>query len=274
MENQCDSDDPLSSANFDFFDDLDDYHLGSNDNKVSGLNSSSNDEGLSDDNMYNDECLESSCDFMVNNPFELPSLSLESFLEEDLGYDFAIIYFHDPCEENYWHKFQNPHFDASSIENEGMLDEYQYDVESGSALSMLSFHPPKDKIDEPNSFPSVGFDLFKDNMLEERIGFLNDQGHGNSFSLEVVDENFPSKELLFTYLKFDILDDDKYDSTQIVLIDSHVINIDKTFEENHKDKNNPFEGVHEMSGQSLKLIRSAFDPSSGESQPFYFKSNF
>ena len=126
-----------------------------------------------------------------------------------------------------------------------MLDDDQSDTSYVSTSSIISFHPPEDKVYEPNRFPSVGFDLFEENMLEENFSFPNDQIHANIMSLEAIDENLPSQELLLMMPKWD---DDKCDSTQIVLIDLHEINLEKTFEENHPINNNLFGVVYEGNG--------------------------
>ena len=55
LENQCDTNSQLSSANFDLFSDEDDCHLGYDGVEVTNLKSSSDDEGLSHDNEDIDE---------------------------------------------------------------------------------------------------------------------------------------------------------------------------------------------------------------------------
>lgn len=137
-----------------------------------------------------------------------------------------------------------------------MLDEDQSDADYVSTLSMLSFCPPQDTINELDPFPSMGVGLFESNMLEENFSFQNDQSLDSPFSLETVDESFLGLELFQIEPKWD---DDMCDPTQIVLIDPHEINLEKVVEENHPVSNNhlgPFvRGVVSLwSSMRLSLI--------------------
>lgn len=112
----------------------------------------------------------------------------------------------------------NPAMINSSIESEAMLND-----DSISISSIPSLHPSENTINEPYHFPSVGVDLFEENTPEDIFSSLNDQIRDSSISLETVDESFPSQELLMT--KY-VWDNHKYDSTQMVLIDSYEVYIE------------------------------------------------
>ena len=155
-------------------------------------------------------------------------------MDEDLVDDIKIIDFHDPCKEGYWHDVREPCYDTSSLERESLLDDDLSDVESISISSMLSLHPPEDTITKPYPFPSVGVDLFEDNMLEENFSFPNDQSLDSPFSLETMGESFPSQELLLTKPEWD---NDMNYSTQLVLFNPHETNLEKTIGENHQVSN-------------------------------------
>ena len=159
-------------------------------------------------------------------------------------------------------KFGEPCCDTSSIESEGMLDDDQSDVDSISTSSMLSLHPSENTINELYPFPLVGFDLFEENMLEENFSFPNNQSLNSPFSLGIVDESFPSQELLLTEPKWNNY---KCDSTQMTIIDPYDVYLEKTFGENHQVNNNPFGVLCEGSGQYLELD---FNLKSRESLPF------
>lgn len=131
-----------------------------------------------------------------------------------------------------------------------MFDDDHSDASSNSTLSMLSLHPSEDTINEPYPFPSVGVDLFEENILEDNFCSSNDQSHDNPLILETVDESFPSQELLFIEPKWD---NHKCDSTQMVLIDSYEVYLEKTFEESHQVDINPFGITCERSDKPLEL---------------------
>lgn len=69
------------------------------------------------------------------------------------------------------------------------------------------------------------------------------------------------------------LDDDRCDSTQIVLIDPHEINLEKNFEENHPVKKKHFGDNCEENGRFLESNNFSFNLNSGGSQSYLSKSN-